>query len=777
MRDMFPDSLTLQGGCFTASSTLSLLKKPINVLYGRNGSGKSTIANAFRVLKDEAVGMSLTAQLGDVELSDDDKRKIYVFDDSFIRRNLLISESGLDAIVMLGEQVDLSQQIQSKEQELEDVRLQLAVLNAESEQQNDGTNNKSPKFWRNKLRDVLRSTWAANDRDLKANTVLTHITDSVVDGFVKMSPPSEDIAELKQSYSTEWKRFHAARKNQNRIALLPADWTLPVDLVYVKELLTFSLEKPMLSDREKKILELASGQMSEVQRKKDVFSNPDTDVCPYCYQPLTQEYKNDLCASIEKILNKEVEVFQRKLQYLMSLLVNVSYSPSQDAKTLFPDEWIHLEEALRVYNEDLKRIREYLQVRLDSIYQPVEVELQEDMIIRDLRALNDSKNALQVKISSHNQIVESLEATKNRLLSENTRIAYVENKTIIDQIISQDNAKATNASNIATINDKIKGIENDIRDLKSRLSRIEIACDFINEALSFIFFSKDRIKLAPQDGKYCITSNGEPVHPDKVSVGERNAIALCYFFANMFVGLRSEDRYTPERLIVIDDPVSSFDQGNRMGIISFLRWQISQIHNGNADSKCLVMTHDLMTAFDLCKLAKEISNKKAIWQELSGGVLKDHQEERERNEYLKLMYSVYDFAICQHPTEVEAMYIGNQIRRVVEAYSSFKFNAGFETQFRKQDFLQPIPERKRSFYENLMYRLVLNGESHTEERAYNLPPIEERFSKEELQITAKSVLMMLYYVDKLHLTSYLSEQQHLDTFEQWKLENFDQLES
>ena len=147
-----------------------------------------------------------------------------------------------------------------------------------------------------------------------------------------------------------------------------------------------------------------------------------------------QEYKKDLCASIEKILNKEVELFQRKLLDLMSLLVDVSCSPSQDAKTIFPDEWIHLEEALCVYNENLKRIRGYLQARLDSIYQPIEVELQEDMIMQDLKSLNDSKNALQVKISSHNQMVESLEATKNRLLSENTKIAYVENKTIIDQM-------------------------------------------------------------------------------------------------------------------------------------------------------------------------------------------------------------------------------------------------------------------------------------------------------------------------------------------------------
>ena len=58
--------------------------------------------------------------------------------------------------------------------------------------------------------------------------------------------------------------------------------------------------------------------------------------------------------------------------------------------------------------------------------------------------------------------------------------------------------------------------------------------DFINDALSYIFFDKKRMVLENSDGIYVLKVNGKDVKPKDVSTGERNAIALSYFFAKMF---------------------------------------------------------------------------------------------------------------------------------------------------------------------------------------------------------------------------------------------------
>ena len=80
-----------------------------------------------------------------------------------------------------------------------------------------------------------------------------------------------------------------------------------------------------------------------------------------------------------------------------------------------------------------------------------------------------------------------------------------------------------------------------------------------------------------------------------------------------------------------------------------------------------------------------------------------------------------------------------------------------------------IPERKRSYYENFMCRLVLNTESHMADRVYSLDTITACFTRPEKVQTAKSVLLFLLYINKPHLTAYLTEAQ-LATIEGWETE-------
>ena len=45
-----------------------------------------------------------------------------------------------------------------------------------------------------------------------------------------------------------------------------------------------------------------------------------------------------------------------------------------------------------------------------------------------------------------------------------------------------------------------------------------------------MFFSRDRLEIKVEDDKYVLYAHGKAVKPNNVSVGERNIIALCYFF-------------------------------------------------------------------------------------------------------------------------------------------------------------------------------------------------------------------------------------------------------
>ena len=118
---------------------------------------------------------------------------------------------------------------------------------------------------------------------------------------------------------------------------------------------------------------------------------------------------------------------------------------------------------------------------------------------------------------------------------------------------------------------------------------------------------------------------------------------------------------------------------------------------------------------------------------------------------------------------MQEMSIGNIMRRMLEAFSSFCYNTSFENMLRMDEILNNIPEDKRVYYENFMCRLALNGESHEEEHIYTLNNFESLFTKEEKQQSAKSVLRFLLYVNKPHIEAYLKPEE-VTKILSWKTE-------
>lgn len=152
--------------------------------------------------------------------------------------------------------------------------------------------------------------------------------------------------------------------------------------------------------------------------------------------------------------------------------------------------------------------------------------------------------------------------------------------------------------------------------------------------------------------------------------------------------------------------------------------------------------------------------------ELVNHNLKMHKS---KNEYKKLLECVFEYASKAETYDIDDISdisIGNTMRRLLEAYSSFCYDIGFEKMLRKHDILMEIPEDKRVYYANFMYRLTLNTESHMEENIYTLNGITARFTKDEKIQTAKSVLLFLLYINKPYLEAYLSE--HITEIENWK---------
>lgn len=376
-------------------------------------------------------------------------------------------------------------------------------------------------------------------------------------------------------------------------------------------------------------------------------------------------------------------------------------------------------------------------------------------------------NKLEIVRNEFNAPFDDASRIQGELQKLNKYIAYYE---IVDYYssykvqVAEKEKEQKKLSDLTAAVDAKKVI---IDDLIQQKKNIQIAVDIINSSLCYVFFSKHRLEIKVDDNIYSLLSNGAEVKPSDVSVGERNIIALCYFFAEMLTNLEAENGYSEEMFIVIDDPVSSFDMENKVGIMSFLKAQLSNVMCGNRNTKLLVMTHDLPAVFDLEKSFGEIQNaaKRKFGiecctyrlLELSNKNLYDFRYKK-RHEYTELLKTVYEYAAVG-VAEYE-MIIGNVMRRTLETFSTFIYRKGIDTISCDEDILASLGrDEYKVYFQNLMYRLVLNGESHMEERTRTIVDADffSVLSSAEKQRTAKDIICFLYLLNPNHIKAHLND--------------------
>ena len=303
------------------------------------------------------------------------------------------------------------------------------------------------------------------------------------------------------------------------------------------------------------------------------------------------------------------------------------------------------------------------------------------------------------------------------------------------------------------------------KKLEAERKNIDIAVDLINKGLKYIFFSKGRLEIIVENDKYKLLSNGKPVLPSNISVGERNIIGLCYFFASMLQGKDDKNAFKDECLIIIDDPVSSYDFENKIGILSFLKVKLSQFLNGNINSKAIILTHDLLTFFDIEKILEELQNefndtygkKRTVFNlfELKKCNLMEFQYKK-RHEYTEMMKMIYDYSIegCSD----NSILIGNIMRQVLEAFSTFEYKKGIVEVSTDRNIINKLDIEYQNYFRNLMYRLILHGGSHKDEeiRSGRLDFFTV-ISDDEKVRTAKDILCFMYLLNDMHVIAHLGD--------------------
>ena len=759
--------IKIQGKCFLTEAKLDFFAKEKNriaLVYGRNGSGKTTISEGISYLKIPATMTDIPINVSffdenDIDLTNIDYSNIFVFDERYCENNIKIADNeGLKTILLFGKQAINADSIKKLQCEIENLNQEQNTKNDFLKPYIEAKGHSNPDTYFNKAIQTLKNTWAGFDATIKGNKVNSPVNKPLIEGIIAINETLSK-EELINEFNKQKLLYEKINGNIEEISesILPILFNKESEDAII-ELLTTRIEQPILTEREQRIFNTMQDKMNNfVDESKKLFLDGNINYCPYCYQDISQKYREEIIESIDKVLNKEVNEHKDALLKANETLPNICI----DEEIIQKIDKDLLEKIRPIVKQCTDKVEQYQKLILEKMkntFKPID-GIKSLNLFSSVNELNQLLIEIDRKRIDFNLSVQKKEEEKVKLLNLNKRVARY---NIIDDYRTYEklqSAKDKLSKEICDIDNEKKQKEKELRNLREQSSNEKLAVEKINNALNYIFFSETRFSIELKNNKYYLKSNGEDVSPKDVSVGERNILALCYFFTKMMAGKDVDTFYSDENFIVIDDPVSSFDFENKIGIISYLRHQIDLVIKGNQNSKVLIFSHDLETIYNLDKALEEIcdsSNGNAKRQvfELNMCNIQNYNTKK-RSEYGQLLNDIYKYA-C-NTTNDES--VGNKMRKVLEAFATFNYQKGIaEVSYHEK--IKNILGNRSMFFESLMYRLLLHGESHYQEQinmvfsGYHFSPITSDVERRKI---AKYILCFLFLINPLHIGFYLED--------------------
>ena len=711
----------------------------INILYGRNYSGKTTLSRIFRSLE--------TGQLPEnyddpqYELIDENGNKIdqnnladfsspvRVFNEDFIKSNLkfLIDPTGeIAPFAILGntngtlvdEIKELTKEIGSSEEPKTGLRKAV-----------DDANN---------ALDSANQALSEAESDLKSK-LSKKATDKSI-GIKYKSDRFGDvnytIAKIRSDIETIYQNEYQGPSTAdiaNCEAILRDTVHEPITNI------RFQHQYSTYKDEAVSLLEKEIGTSNKIQRlihdtalnlwvKRGVEIADNASICPFCGNPITDEFWSELHAHFDEESRKLENDIGGLIEQIRKE-INKGAINDASIKLQLYSEYIGkyevakklLDEKLSEYYNALQELIDQLEKRLANISHPVE-------FLSDKNCDNDIEealNRLNLVLNENNSYAGEL---KNKQTSAKTvlRLKEVEDfcntidyRAVSEKIEKLKSIRDAAESKLNDVKDDLSNKQEALDGKKRLLNDEELGAKHVNEYLND-FFGHHFVTLeAHKDNddakqiKFCIMRNGKPAY--NLSEGECSLISFCYFMAKL------DDVATSGQkpIIWIDDPISSLDSNHIYFIFSLI---VSKIAKTGCFSQLFISTHNLdflkylnrLKSYHLDKNGKQTAASKAYFLIERIG---NHSSIQALPQYLKsnateynyLFSQIYKVSQCVAVTDdnYDMLYsFGNSARKFLEMYLYFKYPTDEDLLPKLKRFFDPedVPP--------ILINRLLNEDSH-----------------------------------------------------------------
>lgn len=410
-----------------------------------------------------------------------------------------------------------------------------------------------------------------------------------------------------------------------------------------------------------------------------VYLDRSEGICPFCQRSLEKDFRVKLeeyfddsyvealreISSIKKDYSDECEEIILHLNELLNQNL-----PFIDNEALS----IQVNSLSKIFSDNLKLI-EYKYSHASEPVELVDCNASINIINNLIKTANE-------KISNHNEMTANIESEKKELSSQIWKFVTYEIKDDITDFVKErvkiENEITGLEQEIKKIDELIKIHGEELTQLQNGTTGVEATRNAINEQLEKFGYTGFRLGEGMDRYSYSIVRDNGQVVNDTLSEGEQNFITFLYFYF-MLKGSLENTGTIDNKVVVIDDPVSSMDSDALFIISSLIRDLFSEICEGKGNIvQLFIMSHNLY-------FYKEVSFtkgfKKGITRQMKYWVVQKRDGfssiESRQNNPVSSTYEVLWERIKtakKYPESCNINGLQNTMRRILEHY--YKYYGG-----------------------------------------------------------------------------------------------------
>ncbi|NTW33157.1 MAG: AAA family ATPase [Bacteroidetes bacterium] len=592
----------------------------INLLYGENGSGKTTLSIILHSLKgnnsllskkrsfDHSVpqtieiltnGIANTLYTYNNGIWDNHKPLIEIFDIHFINENIY---TGLE--IQSSHKKNLFEVIFGQQ----GIQLKIDIQDIKDRIQNG---NKTIKETTEKIQLAIENAYTASDY---CNIQIDDAIDT------KIVAKEAEIATAKSYQLIQTKQA---------LSVIP-QISLPYDCITATAIISQTIDtiSETYLQKFKEHKEHLSMGGKEEEWLKQGFSSITDNACPFCLRTFDEEI--EILEAYKQYFNEEYNTLLNSLSSLNSSVLNFNLEAQllqADAKItgnrsliefwenhiINPPSLISIIDKKDELSEAFEKVKTCLEAKSKN---PIQATTITDLASFQtaIDAINTIIDDFNTDISTYNQKISTLKLSAQPSISQLEldlkKLKAVKKRsepvistictnlsTYAQAIIALNSQKTTKQLQLDTYSTTI--FSSYSLRINQYLQSFAPYLEIRNLDSGYVGSSKEpMVKYALHINGNEIKQDDNPLYPCikySLSEGDKSALALAFFLTKLEV-----DGNIQDKIIVFDDPVSSFDLNRKSTTISNL------IHFGQQSKQLFVFTHNLIFASEFWKSANQV---------------------------------------------------------------------------------------------------------------------------------------------------------------------------